>query len=394
MSKRTEEDASEERVTAKSKPMMNLVSRCSVRDPNVLASVASERLKNKIWKSERTSELVEWAATKNRETCDERLLIRLLRKEQWWQELVFSRVEIWWNFGSKNEETRGWTNSSPRTSTSLSSMTMIGTLTPPQNRTFSLKSRSFLHRVNDRLRKILDQSWKRCNARHQRTKSLRLRSMIWRCLCLRHWKHLYSWETNTQKICIPSEIQGTISRWNIFDISEKLMVEHSDGIFGVSQISWEDTSWKISLVNDEEVISFSHAKVYVFSDSVLSLGKVNQKPTSMLFGKIELIVKFTEIQNFGHNWRRADGIREEYFTGFTTLQLCNKVHEFMIKMGDPSQFKGLIIFMSMFNDILWWSEDNEQECDANATLVSIFAKRFSPGRWSFLGPGSVMEWLF
>ena len=42
MSKRTPEDASEERVTAKSKPMMNLVSRYSARDPNVLASTASE----------------------------------------------------------------------------------------------------------------------------------------------------------------------------------------------------------------------------------------------------------------------------------------------------------------------------------------------------------------
>ena len=42
MSQRTQEDAGEERVTTKSKPMMNLVSRCSVRDPNVLASTASE----------------------------------------------------------------------------------------------------------------------------------------------------------------------------------------------------------------------------------------------------------------------------------------------------------------------------------------------------------------
>ena len=42
MSKRTQEDAGEERVTAKSKPMMNLASRCSVRDPNVLASTVSE----------------------------------------------------------------------------------------------------------------------------------------------------------------------------------------------------------------------------------------------------------------------------------------------------------------------------------------------------------------
>ena len=65
----------------------------------------------------------------------------------------------------------------------------------------------------------------------------------------------------------------------------------------------------------------------------------------------------------------------------------------MTKMGDPSQFKGRIIFMSMFNDILWGSEGNEQECIANATLVSVFAKRFSPRCWSFLGPGSEKKWF-
>ena len=42
MSKRTQEDAGEERITAKSKPMTNLVSRCSERTPDVLASTASE----------------------------------------------------------------------------------------------------------------------------------------------------------------------------------------------------------------------------------------------------------------------------------------------------------------------------------------------------------------
>ena len=42
MSKRTQEDAGGERVTAKSKPMMNLFSRYSARDPNMLASTASE----------------------------------------------------------------------------------------------------------------------------------------------------------------------------------------------------------------------------------------------------------------------------------------------------------------------------------------------------------------
>ena len=48
--------------------------------------------------------------------------------------------------------------------------------------------------------------------------------------------------------------------------------------------------------------------------------------------------------------------------------------------------------MSMFNDISWGSEDNEQECELSAKLVSIYARRFPPGRWSFLGPGSEKKW--
>ena len=78
----------------------------------------------------------------------------------------------------------------------------------------------------------------------------------------------------------------------------------SDEIFGVSQISWESFPWKqLSLDNDEEVISLSHAKVYVFSDSVLCLGKMNQNPNiKYCLGRtVGLVQEFTTIQNFGHN---------------------------------------------------------------------------------------------
>ena len=67
----------------------------------------------------------------------------------------------------------------------------------------------------------------------------------------------------------------------MFEISEQLTLEQSDEIFEVSQNSWESSPWKqLCLVNDEEVISLSHAKVSVFSDSLLCLGKMNQNPTS------------------------------------------------------------------------------------------------------------------
>ena len=42
---------------------------------------------------------------------------------------------------------------------------------------------------------------------------------------------------------------------------------------GVNTIIWDDSSWKhLSLSGDEEVVSLTHAKVYVFSDSVLCFG--------------------------------------------------------------------------------------------------------------------------
>ena len=65
----------------------------------------------------------------------------------------------------------------------------------------------------------------------------------------------------------------------MFDISGKLIVGQSDEFFGVSPINWEDCAWKqLSLVNDEEVISLSHAKVYVFSYSVLCIGRMSENP--------------------------------------------------------------------------------------------------------------------
>ena len=66
----------------------------------------------------------------------------------------------------------------------------------------------------------------------------------------------------------------------MFDISAKLVGEQ-DEIFNVDKIHWEKHSWKhLSLIGDETVINLQRAKVYVFSDSVLCLGRVHQHPQS------------------------------------------------------------------------------------------------------------------
>ena len=90
----------------------------------------------------------------------------------------------------------------------------------------------------------------------------------------------------------------------MFDISEKLISEQSDEIYGVNTRNWEDSSWKyLSLVGDEDVISLSNTKVFVFSDSVLCLGKMNENPQSNYAWErqVDVVQEFIRIQSFGHN---------------------------------------------------------------------------------------------
>ena len=72
----------------------------------------------------------------------------------------------------------------------------------------------------------------------------------------------------------------------MFDISEKLIVGQSDQIFGVTPINWEDSPWRqLSLFNGEEIISLSHAKVYVFWDLCYVLERWISTQHQILFGK-------------------------------------------------------------------------------------------------------------
>ena len=80
-------------------------------------------------------------------------------------------------------------------------------------------------------------------------------------------------------------------------------------------------------------------------------------------------------------------------TGFNTLQLSQDVHELLWRLNETLEnLKARIIFMSMFNSISLWIKDNEKECESNAQLLSLFARRFGAGQWSFLGPGSEKKW--
>ena len=167
-------------------------------------------------------------------------------------------------------------------------------------------------------------------------------------------------------------------------------------INNLDKISWKNHSWKqLSLIGDETVVNLQRGKVNNFSDSVLCLGKIHQHPESNEAWKkrIEWVIA-------GESYRDYDGINGEptefewnIFPGFTTLQLCGKVTDLLSNLAEtPESFTGRILFMSMFNDISCDGKGNKEECLATARVVSVLAKRFGIGQWSFIGPGSEKKW--
>ena len=181
----------------------------------------------------------------------------------------------------------------------------------------------------------------------------------------------------------------------MFDVTAQL-VNNQEEINCLDKILYGKNSWtRLSLIDDETVINLQCTKVYVFSDSVLCLGKVLQHPESNEALKNRVAGVRAE-----RSYRDYDAINGEstefewnIFPGFTTLQLCDKISDLLSYLEQtPETFTGRILFLSMFNDIFCDRNDNKDECLKNADYVKTFAGRFGIGQWSFIGPGSEKKW--
>ena len=157
MSKRTQKDSGGERVTAKSQPMMNLVSRCSEKTPDVPPSLASQRpvktrhesqfpLSSRTEQHLRTVRPVKdaFSSSYSEWNADEKW-----SSQEWKSDNVMEvRTER-----PVNEQPPGLfaehTDSFIVDDDDMDSNTVAES-------DMSLKTRSFLHRVKDRVRKMLD----------------------------------------------------------------------------------------------------------------------------------------------------------------------------------------------------------------------------------------------
>ena len=181
----------------------------------------------------------------------------------------------------------------------------------------------------------------------------------------------------------------------MFDISAKLVGEQEE-INNVDKIHWEKHSWNIChylVMKESSIFNARRSTSFQILCCVLE-GSINiRNPTKLGRKGFEWIIT-------DKSYRDCDGINGEstefewnIFPGFTTLQLCGKVTDLLSNLGEtPETFTGRILFMSMLNDMSCDGKGNKEECVANAKVVTILAKKFGIGQWSFIGPGSEKKW--
>ena len=104
---------------------------------------------------------------------------------------------------------------------------------------------------------------------------------------------------------------------HMFDITAKLAGEQ-DEINCLDKIYWEKNSWKqLSLIGDVTVINLQRTKVYVFSDSVLCLGRIHQHPESNEAWKKMIEGNTTELNSSGtssqHSQRCSSAVKSQIY---------------------------------------------------------------------------------
>ena len=319
MAKRSQQDSGEERVTAKSRPMMNLVA----RTPSLVSSSTSVSPGKRCYGSQDPWSSI---AKEDRSGRPDKGTDLFEASDHYYHEQFmesFSSASY-----SKLDDDRAWSSQEWKTETTTydrsgrpdkTSWRMVRKVRPgheeilldgtaqsvrneealrdrsgrpddinsqeearPQNFVIgndetelelSVESRSFVNRVNDQVRK-----------RQKRISNVtgngEEHSMIWGMFMAVTMESAIFMGKNFQnnRNSIANTTDLTLKQ--MFDISAKLVTEQEE-ISGLETIGWENHSWKyMSLIGDERIINLQRTKVYVFSDSVLCLGKIHQNPES------------------------------------------------------------------------------------------------------------------
>ena len=365
MAKRSQQDSGEERVTAKTKPMMNLIA----RTPSVVSSSTSVSPKKRYygkqdpWKSvvaedrsgqhDRETESFsstdysrldydrvwfsqEWraeATTHDRSGQPDKTSWRMVQQVRAdHEEILLDGTAQSVRYGEPLRDRSGQLDN-------INSQEVANS----QNFIMGSDATEFVNQVNDQVRKRQKRMSNVAGSGEEH-------SMIWGMFMAVTMNAATFMGKNYQNNCHSIANTTDLTLKQMFDISVKLVAEQ-DEISGLETIGWENHSWKyLSLIGDERIINLQRTKVYVFWDSVLCLGKILQNPESdeAWEQRLRWIKSSQNYRNFDRIGGEPTEFEWNIFPGFNSLQLSEKVESLLYRLGEtPENFTGRFLFMSV-----------------------------------------------
>ena len=135
--------------------------------------------------------------------------------------------------------------------------------------------------------------------------------------CERCWTVLQKMQCKTSTNVLYQKYAGRdLTLKQMIDISEKLIIEQSGEILECLKsarkiLHGENYHWSMM---KKSSVSRMQRSLCIFRFCVMSWKYAPEPNIKYYLGRqVNVVQEFITVQNFGHNWRRADGIRVEYF---------------------------------------------------------------------------------
>ena len=181
---------------------------------------------------------------------------------------------------------------------------------------------------------------------------------------------------------------------SVFNITQKLVREHSEEILNVKCLEYSSPSWARSGSANDQALDWAKAKVCVYADSVFCVGQMKDTPDAIerWKGQVEGLRLYSSYQDAVGIDEGAIDFECTNFQGFSSLSILEKSKKTW-RHGESSQRS---------------SQTGSSLCQCSMTLYGTRMMRivlrmpkksritqrgsFLAGHWTFLGPGSEEKW--
>ena len=199
------------------------------------------------------------------------------------------------------------------------------------------------------------------------------------------WKSNKSWNSWRPSSEMPFRLREIRIPWqsfeelqNLFDITQKLMLDHQTEILNVTTMARSALTIRWHGGRKQKYVS-TQIPYYAWGTC-----QIIQKRIEDEVEEFRLSTSYRELLGFDgelidFEWNISQDLRH-WRSSRRSRKTCK------IANLEPEDFEDRIIFMSMFNDIEWTKRGNSEQCISNSEKVNKYAKRFSRGHLAIPRP--------